>query len=175
MSQVTTRMDLTRMELRCRHCHELWSPNRVQRKLLERLASGTIPLAVFECPKCRVGNVVESVPASPEEEQGLRCPERGCSGFVSRVVADDRLESFWGCGACGVIWNSRAKLEAQIANSVQWGRHRAAVFTHTKLGWTAVAIERQPSDYEQAVLSEMHSVADRRSEATSKRRGGRKF
>jgi hypothetical protein len=167
-------MDLTRMELRCRHCHEGWSPNKAQRKLIERLASATIPLAVFECPKCRVGNVVEGLLVSPDEEQGLRCPERGCSGFVSHIVADDGLESFWGCGACGVIWNSRAKLENQISSSVQWGRHRAAVYTQRKLGWTAVAIEQQPYDYEQTVLSELHSVADPRYEAKSKRRGGRK-
>ncbi len=83
-------------------------------------------------------------------DQPLRCPEAGCTGWVSEV--ED--EGFWGCGECGMTWDEREELDDAIQEAIETYPYRKKVYRKTKNGWQPVAIDDEPEDYEELVDEE---------------------
>ena len=85
-------------------------------------------------------------------ETPLRCPEIGCTGWVSEV--DDGDEHFWGCGECGNVWDERGELNEAIDDIVSQFPYRKKVYRKSKGGWQPVPLEKEPEDYEGLVEDE---------------------
>jgi Leucine-rich repeat (LRR) protein len=94
------------------------------------------------------------------EELTLRCPEKGCIGWVS-FVKPGSGESFWGCGECGTPWRTRDELNAAIDAILAKRRYRRASYVPTPAGWSAASLDDEHPDYEELVEKEIRSKTRR--------------
>ena len=86
-------------------------------------------------------------------ETPLRCPEIGCTGWISEV--DDGDEHFWGCGECGNIWYDRAELDQAIDEIVSQFSYRKKVYRKSEKTWEPVPLGKEPRNYEELVEAEV--------------------
>ena len=82
----------------------------------------------------------------------LRCPEVGCTGWVSEVRDAD--EHFWGCGECGATWFDRGDLDESIREAVEKYPYRKQCYRKSKDSWRPVPLKNEPDDYEDLVEQE---------------------
>lgn len=85
-------------------------------------------------------------------ENPLRCPEIGCTGWISEV--DDGDEHFWGCGECGNAWYERGELDEAIGNIISQFAYRKKVYRKSKGSWQPMPLEKEPENYEELVEAE---------------------
>ena len=85
-------------------------------------------------------------------DEPFRCPEEGCTGWVSEV--DDGDEHFWGCGECGNVWYEREELDEAIEEIISQYPHRKSVYRRANGNWNPVALDDEPEEYEERVEEE---------------------
>lgn len=133
-------------------CGHEFRPEGVAKRLLERVRSGEMPLAMIECPICHCHTPVNAPSREPESGVKYRCPVETCTGWVCEVADGD--STFLGCGECGSAWADRSSLFEAISHIVKVRKYRRKVYVKSADGWKPGSPTKEPSNYEDLVEKE---------------------
>jgi hypothetical protein len=88
--------------------------------------------------------------------EGLRCPCKTCSGYISYI---EDSPGFWGCGECGSTWFNKDDLFRDIENiSKQYSYRQKVYIKDKKFCFLPVDLEKEPKNYEKLVENEWNEL-----------------
>jgi hypothetical protein len=143
------------MRIKCESCGKHFEPSDKDRKDIERAKKKGKTFLFITCGVCHLGTIYNPSGTEVKHKSAirlLRCPVRGCTGFV--VELNENRVAVWSCGECGSAWKRIESVYREIDKIVKKFPYRRKCYRKRKDAWMPAPARNEPSNYDERVEQE---------------------